>query len=473
MEETVCVQVREHCHAGGFGLGRLFVSKSVCPCRMSFRLSLVLYNLLLPLGLLLMLPSALRKMRQRGGSWWDMRQRLGLFPREARAALARLPVGRDRLWIHAVSVGEVGIATKLISRLLAEQPQLGIVITTTTPTGHAMALDSAAGRDGRVVVLYSPLDLPGVAERFLEMLAPSQLVLVEAEVWPNLVSAATHAGVPISLVNARLSPRTERRYQKLSGIVKPLFAHLRQVMVQEPEDVARWTGLGLAAKRVHHTGSIKFDPQGAAANPAQVAELKAVLAKAGIGENQPVLLLASTHPGEEKLLAEMTLRLRKKHADLALLIVPRHVERAADLVQELGTLGMHVERRSQVTRPTLNLLVDTTGELRAWQELATLVVVGKSFLATGGQNPAEAVMARKPVLFGPHMENFLALVDLLLAGQGAVQVADVAALEKEVHDLLIKPARRDTLGSRGQAALARHEGATAKTVALLTGVAKD
>ncbi|MES2736934.1 MAG: glycosyltransferase N-terminal domain-containing protein [Verrucomicrobiota bacterium] len=434
---------------------------------MSKTLSLCLYNLLLPAGVLGMLPGAIRKMRQRGGHWRDLVQRLGFFSWEQRHALAALPSGKDRLWIHAVSVGEVGIATKLIALMRSERPHIGIVLTTTTPTGHALAAEFAARHPGRVVVLYSPLDLPGVGARFLEELAPSQLVLVEAEVWPNLVASALRRHVPVSLVNARLSPRSERRYHQLGFIIRPVFAMLHQVLVQEPEDVQRWTRLGLAADRVHHTGSIKFDPQGAAPDPAQVQALRAVLDQAGIQPRQPILLLASTHPGEEVLLAEMTQRLRKKHPSLALLIVPRHVERTSALLEELGSLGLRPQRRSAVHSPSPDLLIDTTGELRAWQALATVVVVGKSFLATGGQNPAEAVMARKPVLFGPHMENFQALIDLLLARKGAVQVADVATLEQRLDALLSDPAQCQMLGDNGHTALAMHEGATAKTLALL------
>lgn len=437
---------------------------------MSRFVSLFIYNLLLPVGLLLMLPGAIRKMRQRGGHWRDLGQRFGFLPMEQKRALAALPPGRDRLWMHAVSVGEVGIATKLIARLLKDRPQTGIVLTTTTPTGHALASEFAARQGGHVVVLYSPLDLPGVGGKFLTELAPAQIVLVEAEVWPNLMSAARRAGVPVSLVNARLSPRSERRFHQLGFLIKPVFAMLQQVMVQEPEDVARWTRLAVPEGRVHHTGSIKFDPQGAAADPVQVEALRAVLAQAGISPSQPSILLASTHPGEEALLGQVVKNLRRQFADLALLIVPRHVERAAQLAEELAALGLPVQRRSgTIAGPALNLLIDTTGELRAWQELATAVVVGKSFLATGGQNPAEAVMARKPVLFGPHMENFTALVDLLLAHQGAVQVPDVTALETELARLLQDESLRHRFGQNGHTALSRHEGATARTAELLKG----
>jgi 3-deoxy-D-manno-octulosonic-acid transferase len=437
---------------------------------MSLAFTLLIYNLLLPLGLLLMLPGALRKMKARGGQWSDMAGRFGTLPLVKRSAIAALPCGRDRLWIHAVSVGEVGIAIKLITRLLKDAPQTGIVLTTTTPTGHAMAEEFAVKQSGRVVVLYSPVDLPFVGERFLDLIRPSQIILVEAEVWPNLVSAARRQGIRVTMVNARLSAKSERRFHQLGFLMRPVFAMLDQVLVQEPGDVARFTVLGVAKEKLHHTGSIKFDPQGAAADEAQVAQLRAVMHQAGITDAHRVILLASTHNGEEALLARVVQQLAAKHADLALLIVPRHVERADSILSDLRALGIHASRRSQLGQPATEnseprtLLIDTTGELRAWQCLASIVIVGKSFLATGGQNPAEAVMARKPVLFGPHMENFESLVDLLLKQGGAVQVPDVTALEKELASLLTDTAKCQRLGDSGHAALRAHEGATEATL---------
>lgn len=434
---------------------------------MSKRFSLLLYNLLLPVGLVVMLPGAVRKMRARGGRWSDLAQRFGFLPKVKRQEIAQLAVGKDRLWLHAVSVGEVGIATKLMTRMLKDLPNLGFVLTTSTPTGYAMAEEFSAKQNGRVVVLYSPVDLPWVGSRFLEQLQPAQIVLIEAELWPNMVAAAKAEGISVSMVNARLSARSERRFQKFGFFIRPVFAMLDQVLVQERGDIPRFAGLGVDPANIHYTGSIKFDPQGAAVDEVQLAQLRIILQQAGIVETQPVLLLASTHAGEEVLLARVALNLNAIYPDLALLIVPRHVERAAVVVEELRPLGIEAQLRSQILSGAparmKTLLIDTTGELRAWQCLATLVVVGKSFLAEGGQNPAEAVMAQKPVLFGPHMENFEALVELLLKNKGAVQVSDIKALEAELARLLADKALRDGFGAAGYQALAAHEGATLQT----------
>lgn len=435
-------------------------------------LSLTLYNLLLPLGLMLMLPGAIVKMRRRNGRWRDLAQRVGLWDDATKAAIAALPRAR-RLWVHAVSVGEVGVAQKLITRLLQAAPDLGLVLTTTTPTGHALATEFAAQHPGHIVPLYSPIDLPGVGGRFLKLLQPAELILVEAEVWPNLMAAAEWRGVPVSLVNARLSPRSARRYRSLRWLVGPIFRLLRQVLVQEPADVARWESFGVNAERIHLTGSIKYDPEGAVVPPAKVEELREALARAGVLPGQPILLAASTHAGEEVEMGRVFQRLREAVPELALLIVPRHVERRAEIVAALQAIGVQPALRSDATarvNPAAPcLIIDTTGELAAWQHHATLVVIGKSFLAEGGQNPAEAALARKPVLFGPHMENFTPLVDLLLRNGGARQVADFAELTTACRELLLNAATAEKMASAGSAALIAHRGATLRTVQRLVG----
>lgn len=436
-------------------------------------LSLTLYNLLLPFGLVWMLPSAILKMRRRNGRWRDLAQRVGCFDKATQKAINALPQ-RERLWVHAVSVGEVNVAKKLIAKLLKTQPDLGIVLSTTTPTGHALAVELAAQHAGRLVAIYSPVDLPGIGRLLFERLQPTQLVLVEAEVWPNLTAAAERLGIPVSLVNARLSPRSERRYRKFRWLVEPVFRMLKQVLVQEEDDIARWEGLGVDRDRIHLTGSIKYDPEGAAVPTAKIDELRDVLTRTGIAPSQPVILAASTHAGEEIELARAFQRLREKIPDLALLIVPRHVERRAEITAALNTTGLAPALRSisgsSVDSNAPVFVIDTTGELAAWQHLATLVVVGKSFLAEGGQNPAEAALAQKPVLFGPHMENFTPLVELLLKKKGAQQVENFDELTTACLALLQDAAKAAQMGQSGQRALQAHQGATQKSVERLIRV---
>lgn len=434
---------------------------------MSRTLSLILYNLFLPFGLLAMAPGALVKMRRRGGKWSDFSQRLGRYDDATLAGIRALPQNGGRFWIHAVSVGEVEIAKKLITRLLATCPACGVIITTTTPTGRALTREFAERQAGRVVALYSPIDLPFVVRSALRSFAPSQLVLVEAEVWPNLVSIVSRAGIPISLVNARLSSRSERRYRALGWLVKPVFALLDQVLAQENEDIPRWSALGVDVKRIKRTGSVKFDPEDASTSDSRIATFRALLARAGWSNSSPVLLAASTHPGEEAGIANVFQTLKQSFPALKLMIVPRHVERTPEVAEQLRAMGLTPVLRSNLESQTAAsdcVLVNTTGELSAWQHLASIVVIGKSFLATGGQNPAEALMASKPVVFGPHMENFDALVTLLLDAGGALRVPDFSGLESTCCQLLRDPELAQKTAAAGRNALARHEGATRLTV---------
>lgn len=447
-------------------------------------LVLLLYNLLYPPALLFMAPSALRKMKARGGKWSDFRQRLGFFDGATRKKIQALAAPRGRWWIHAVSVGEIGVASKLIHELLnrkfEERP--GVVLSTTTPTGHAEARKLAANFPESVQVIYNPLDLWFGVRRCLNLIKPDRLVLVEAEVWPNLVAAACRRNIEVSLVNARLSPRSERRYQRVLPWVRPIFSMLSRVFVQEPADVARWEKLGVARDGIVHSGSIKYDTAGQREPLEQAARLGGMLREIGWSPDEPVLLAASTHAGEEAAIAAVFDRLRKSLVRLHLILVPRHAERAVEVLAELEASGFRVIRRSNlglgqhasritddrsgIMGPDI-LLVDATGELRAWQHHATAVVMGKSFLGIGGQNPAEAIMAGKPVLFGPHMENFSSLVRQLLAAGGAVQVADFAELERKLADLLQQPGAAAQLAAVGAEALRVHEGATARTVSAL------
>jgi 3-deoxy-D-manno-octulosonic-acid transferase len=440
--------------------------------------SLLIYNLLLPFALLAMLPGALRKLRQRGGSWSDLGQRFGFLGQPQRAALASLSHYDRRFWFHAVSVGEVGVAIKIISALLSKDTSTAVALTTTTPTGYRIAQDFAATRPDRVAVLYSPLDLPPIVKHLITEIAPQRIVLVEAEIWPNLVHQARQMGIPISLANARLSYRSENQFRRFSFFTRPLFAQLDQVLVQEPEEVARWIRLGANPDQVHLTGSVKYDPEGRTIDPEQLAHFQSLLAKLGIHPgHQRIIIFASTHPGEEIALTKACLSLLQGAHDIALLIVPRHVERAATLLSELTAIGLRPWLRSTLNSDSPSspfsslrpLIIDTTGELNAWQHLSDVVVIGKSFLAHGGQNPAEAALAQKPVLFGPHMENFEPLVKLLLAAGGAKQVPSIEALSEPLTQLLQQPELAAAIGSAGHTALARHAGATLRTLDCLLG----
>ena len=419
------------------------------------------YNLFYPIGLLFFLPGQIRKLVRRGNYRHKLGQRFGVYDEEVRTRLA----ARRCTWIHAVSVGEVAIAQKLAAKLRQLDPEFFCVLTTTTTTGFQVA---NAEPNERMEVLYSPLDFWPVTRRAFAVIRPVRIILVEAEVWPNLAAEARHRRIPISLVNARLSRRSEARFRRFRFLITPTFRCLDAICVQEPEDIQRWIELGVPRERIHHVGSIKYDPADVRLNPDLPLE---ILNRFGIERDRPILFGGSTHAGEEEILAEIFQRLRADFPAFTLIVAPRHVERAADIRGRIERLGLKVALRSEAGNSRLSapdcLLLDTTGELQHWYAVATIVFVGKSLTARGGQNPVEPILAGKPVLFGPHMENFSALADALVTNNAAVQVRDPNSLQQQIAWLLRDREAALRLVANAQSVLARHNGATARTAAIL------
>ena len=413
------------------------------------------YNLLWPLGLVFFLPGYLVKMFRRGGYREKFGQRLGIYDRQLQARL----YWQKPIWLHAVSVGEVTIALKLARQIRVVKADVRCVLTTTTTTGFAFASQNAPDW---IEVMYSPLDFWPVMRRAFSTIRPKKIVLIEAEVWPNLVAEAHAQKIPIALVNARLSPRSEKRFRMFRHLVAPTFRMLDAVCVQNVEDVERWKALGLAADKIHHVGSIKYDPENVEVDP----DLPhTILAGFGLTK-RTVVFGGSTHSGEEKVLAEVFRALKRDFVDLLLVLAPRHTERTAEIVRELEGIGFQVALRSQLPAPDPFLdcvLIDSTGELRDWYGVATIAFIGKSLLARGGQNPAEAILAGKPVLFGPHMENFAVLAEALVGNGGAVQVASATELRRAMTHLLANPDEREKMVENARNVLDTHRGATART----------
>jgi 3-deoxy-D-manno-octulosonic-acid transferase len=363
----------------------------------------------------------------------------------------------DWLWLHSISVGETLLALKLARQMRVLDPATKIALSVTTSTGFAVAREAAGDW---LEVIYNPLDLLGFVRRALDVVQPKRLVFVEA-VWPNLLAEAKRRGLPVSFV-PRLSPRSEGRFYRARGLTGPIFRLIDLLAVQEPEDVARWESLGVAPARIRVTGNPKFDY--AEGGGERVAEFRALLRKWGVADGAPVLLAGSTFPGEELILAKLFAELRARFADLFLTLVPRHVERTPEVLADLRPLGLRIALRSEEAKaPADVLVVNTTGELRDWYHLATVVFMGKSLTAHGGQNPVEPVLAGKPVVYGPYMENFAAIVARWREEEAAVQVRDATELGKQLADLLADAGRRETLAMRAREIVKPHFGATERT----------
>ncbi len=423
------------------------------------------YNILFVIFFWLSAPYYFWKMWRRGNWRAGFGQRFARYSPELKAALAKRPV----LWLHAVSVGEVGVCWQLIRALEPHLSAFQILVSTTTTTGMAELQRLLPPHMHRI---YYPADFAGAVRRAMKAVQPRAIILVETELWPNFLCQAVDARCPLFLVNARFSNSSFRNYRWSGFFLRPIFAKFCGVGCQQPDDVRRITELGFRAEAVHVTGNLKFDA--AQPGPRATLDVPALLRQIGVSEKAMLLVAGSTHAGEEAILADILLRLRRRFPDLFLVLVPRHFERTKEVVRELETRGVKFICRTDI--PAADpiapgqfecLLVNSTGELKFFYEQATVVFVGKSLTAEGGQNPIEPAALGKPVLFGPNMQNFAFATRAFLSNEAVVQVPDAAGLETALADLLADERRRSELGARARQVVQQNLGATERTVRII------
>lgn len=404
-----------------------------------------LYSLIL----YLLTPLALLRLGWRGlrapGYWQRWGERFG-FIRELS--------GASPIWVHAVSVGEVQAAVPLLRALLKRYPEVPVLVTTTTPTGSEQVRNLF---ESRVAHVYLPYDLPGAVARFLERARPRLGLIMETEIWPNLYRACAHRGVPVLLVNARLSARSAAGYAHLRRLTAQTLRHLRGIAAQSRADAERLLDLGAAAERVQVTGSIKFDMQ----IPASLTEEAAVLRR-DWGVQRPVWVAASTHEGEDEWVLEAHRRVRERQPQTLLVLVPRHPERftrVAALCREQGWTTVLRSERIPTPDDAAVFIGDSMGELLLFFGACDVAFIGGSLIAHGGHNPLEASAQRIPVLFGPHMFNFEQIAELLLSAGAAREVGDAAMLADGVLHWLDDASARSVAGERGAAVVEANRGA--------------
>jgi len=357
------------------------------------------------------------------------------------------------IWVHAVSVGESIAAAPMVRELLKRYPALPITITCMTPTGSEQIRKLFGGQVGHA---YLPYDLPWLQRRLLRKLKPRVGIIMETELWPNLVAECKQAGVPLVLANARLSERSANGYQRVSWLVRPMFAALDWVAVQSQAEALRFAALGVDKSAMTVTGSIKFDFRPASELLAQAANLRAEWG------GRPVWIAASTHAGEDEQVLRAHQNLLRQLPDALLILVPRHPERFDGVARLVSDAGLAQVRRSQGGTPAATdavLLGDTMGELVMLYACADVAFVGGSLVPNGGHNYLEPAALGLPVLSGPHRFNFVEISDLL-QGAGALQVvADASALEQAVLQLLSDARLREQAGSAGKAVVEANQGA--------------
>ncbi len=381
-------------------------------------------------------------------------QRLGRFGE----GLPREP----RCWIHAVSVGEAATAVPLVEAITRRWPQLGIVMTTVTPTGARIVADRLAGR---AVHRYFPIDLPGPVRRALDAVNPRFFLCMETELWPNLLRGLAARGVPSMIANGRISDRSFRRYRLVRFFTARMLAHVRVLAMQSEEDARRIIALGARPERVVVTGNIKSDlipPEGGGD-----ALWQRLL---GLGDGEPVWVAGSTHRGEEAIVLDVYLHLRARMPTLTLVLAPRHPERVAEVERLVRERRLQPVRRSELPKSQARgavIIVDTVGELAQIYRVASVVFVGGSLAPTGGHNMLEPALLRKPVLFGPHTTNFRESAELLVEAEGALVARDGAELEAHMGALLMDAERRRLMGEAAFKAVAGRRGAIKHTLELV------
>jgi 3-deoxy-D-manno-octulosonic-acid transferase len=420
----------------------------------------ILYNLFFPVAFLFLLPKFLKRMLRRGGYRRHFEQRFGIYGRNT---MARLTEGR-RIWIHAVSVGELFVALRFIEEYRKEHSDALFVVSTNTSTGHTLAEQRLDSRD---VLIYFPLDLPVVMNRVFNVLKPLRLILVECEFWPNLVRQAHKRGIPVSLINGRISDSSFKGYMLLRPFTRRLLAMINPVCMQGRQDAERIIAMGARPETVKTPGTAKYDLPPPAADADSKA--RAVLGKISVPENALILVAGSTWPGEEEVLCRIYKNLRQKHPELFLVLVPRHAERRDAVVKTLEAQNLSFVLRSicrpgDLTRRPDVLVVDTTGDLMSFYAAADVVFVGKSLCEHGGQNPIEPALFGKAIVVGPNMENFPSVMDDFISAKALRQVRDSQELEKAIGELLADSSARAQLGDAARNVVESNRGVILKMV---------
>jgi 3-deoxy-D-manno-octulosonic-acid transferase len=404
--------------------------------------------------------------RHRRGATAGLGQRLGHFQ-------PGLPP-EPRCWIHAVSVGESMAAAPLVQAIRERWPGLAVVMTTVTATGARVVHDRLAGM---VTHRYFPVDLPGAVRRALDAVRPRFFIGMETELWPNFYAALGARNIPAMVANGRISDRSYRGYRRVRFAIAPALRRVAAFGMQTRGDLDRIVALGAPAERVVVTGTLKAD-----AEPPDDDASARWSETLGLAPGQPVWVAGSTHSGEDDAVVHAFRTAAARVTGLRLVLAPRHPERVSEIERLLAQRGLAAVRRSalpgtprhahQAGEPPV-IVVDTVGELAGIYAAADVVFVGGSLVPAGGHNMLEPALRRKPVLFGPHVENFRDSADLLVDAGGAMVVADADELGRRLAELLASADRRRAMGQAAAEAVGRRRGALRNTMLLVENLARE
>lgn len=396
--------------------------------------------------------------------WWHGRNNRAYRQRwRERGAWQKVPAkARGSVVFHCVSVGELMAAKPLIDQFLQLNPHRPVTVTCTTPTGSELIQRLYASR---VYHCYLPFDTPLAMRRFINRIRPRALVVLETELWPNLVSQCKQARISVLLINARMSARSAKSYRNVRALMRPIWHALDAVIAQDDSSAARFIELGCRADAVHVPGNIKFDVQISAQVKADIASFKPLL-----GERQ-VITFASSHDGEEALVLEAFGKVLKSRPHALLILVPRHQERFDSVARLVEEAGLNMVRRSEgrpITTHTQVLLADTMGEMLLWFGVSTIATIGGSLIERGGHNPLEAMAFGLPIVSGRHVFNFQDVYKQLDNLQAVRWVSSADELHVTWLGLLVETSTAQRIGAQAQQVFAKHRGATSRTLAILS-----
>ena len=370
--------------------------------------------------------------------------------------------GRPRIWIHGASLGEVRVAAAIIASLREELPGCTIMVSTVTEHGRNLALEIL---EKDIPVVYAPLDLPGCALKALSAVRPDVMVFLETEIWPAWIFTAHGLGIKLALLNGRISPRSFKSYMKFRPFFRLVLKCFDAFSMISETDADRIRTMGAQQGKIRVNGNAKYDRSMISPDPSVEREIRQIL---NLGPKTPVIVAGSTRGGEEKMLLDVYEEIRKKYSDMVLILAPRHIKRAADICALIRSRGHQCQLRTEMgqgkrERTAQILVIDTFGELFNIYSVATVVFCGASLVPLGGQNPLEPAVWGKPILYGPHMEDFMDAKELLESADGSIGVADPQELAEAFLNLLDHPEKARTIGRHAretalqmQAAAHRH-----------------
>jgi 3-deoxy-D-manno-octulosonic-acid transferase len=423
----------------------------------------LLYDILLFLAVPLVVPYFLYRSVRRGRFRKGIAERLGFLAREKRARLQ----GCEIIWVHAVSVGETMAVRPLLKALKSRYPEKKIVLSTVTETGRSIAENISEVE----ICIYFPFDFGFAVRRMLKSVDPALIVVVETEIWPNFLRCAHQSGIPTVLANGRISDKSFGSYLRFSWVFRPVLENFDALCMQTEEDARRIIAIGAPPVLVHVAKNLKYDMPVIKVSDDRK---RAVLARYRIPEGLPVFTAGSTHQGEEETVLAAFHALVSEGREVFLVLVPRHPERAEEVMKLAEQLGLRCVRRSTLAgqsslfQPGEVLLVDTVGELMDIYSVSDLVFVGGSLVPVGGHNLLEPASLAVPVIFGPHMNNFREITSLILRHNGGVQVPDGAMLALALRQMLDSPDERLRLGENGAQILDENCGSTERHMEVIT-----